>query len=122
MKQKRIHLSWPENRLQSSRTTEVELRLYGKSKPSGVLPLKCDSWTVLQNPDFNFLTLGLRPRTDKTASKWYEALGYPGHALDVIVSTKSFSVRLYRPVCTMKSSSGIAFHYLPYPLNQKLHE
>ena len=60
MKQKRIHLSWPENRLQSSRTTEVELRLYGKSKPSGVLPLKCDSWTVLQNPDFKFFHFPVR--------------------------------------------------------------
>ena len=112
-----VRVSWPENRLQSRRVTNIELALQNQQPLSKLLRgLKCQGWVLKKDEAFNFYTFKLSPRVrDATIEKWLDVIGRIGHEHDVLVKGRGLNVLLYRPVLTSFSSDSICLHCLPYP-------
>ncbi len=112
-----VRVSWPENRLQSRRVTDIELVLQNQQPLSSRLRrLKCQGWVLKKDEAFDFYTFELSPRVrDATIEKWRDVIGCIGHEHDVLVKGHGLNVLLYRPVLTSFFNNSICLHCLPYP-------
>ena len=109
---RRPKLLWPEYSIAGGRRSLCQLDTV---ENCGLRPLKCAGWDLIQNPEFNYLTLKLKPNTERTAERWYEQFCYLGQDKDVVVKTRNYDVRLHRPICTDMDKFKICFHYLVGP-------
>ena len=103
---------WPDYPAGDGRQTFCQLQTI---EDIGLRALKCQGWELVQNPEFNFLTLRLKPNTGRTAERWFERFCDLGQDQDVIVKTQRYDVLLHRPICTDLNKYKICFHYLVGP-------
>jgi hypothetical protein len=95
------------------RLTEITLIAGSETK---LRPLKCQSWSLEQNPDFAYLTVVLKPNTKVTATRWRDCFGILGHSHDYVAQlSKTASIRVPRPVCLEANSSRLVFGFVLPP-------
>jgi hypothetical protein len=100
---------WPMSKISSGR----QAHLLATAANSKLPPLKCSAWEFTPNPEFNRLILTPKSGTAKTVEKWRNYFSVLGRAVDVIVKTDEFSVRLHQPLCTYGDKYIFELHYLP---------
>lgn len=108
----RAKAHWPPTRQHSRSSLIINLHALAK-KDLPILP--CQGWSLIQNPEFNWLTVRLKQGTERLAKQWEQAFECLGQDSDVVVETYRFNVRLYRPVCTHRDKFSLQFHYLRQP-------
>lgn len=106
-------LPWPSHRLAAKRQAHLELQ----AKGTGLRPLKCLGWQVVQNPDFNLhrITTEIRSTKGKNAEAWHKHFSKMGAADNIMAVTSGFEVELYRPMCLSVSKHYITFCFLSHP-------
>ena len=102
-----VRTVWPEFLHKSGRLDRGQ----AISPGSKLIPLKCIGWELVSNPEFNHLTLTLKPGTGRTAEKWLNYFCRLGRDMDVIIEAAEFSGRLHRPLCTYGDKHILERHY-----------
>lgn len=102
-------LTWPP----TSNGREVDADILLES--SGLPKLVCRGYAVIQGREITQVSFALAGKRVKSTARWIDAFSVVGHTHNLTVTGRDMRIFVYRPLCTVGTSSNFAVCYLNKP-------